>query len=147
MWIFVYQLLNMVIKELSVITTDDTESKNGRQLLDLVFSRLSDRVTETYKDQIDGMTFTHRLATLMSYLTEKDFSPEADISGSTLRIRLLNCPFRSVALHNEAVCSFDLNLISSLLEMDIERQERIHDGDHGCMYTALIDTERQQFLN
>ena len=141
------QLLGMVVQELSTMTTEGTASKNGQQLLDLVFSRLSTRVAQIYEDQVEGRDLPHRLATLMGYLTEEDFFPEADVSGGTLRIRLLNCPFRSVALHNKAVCSFDLNLISSLLEMDIERQDCIHDGDQGCTYTALIGAESQQALS
>ena len=55
-----------------------------------------------------------------------------------LRIRLLNCPFRSVALQNKAVCTFDLNLISTMLDLDVEREHCIHDGDSGCMYTAAV---------
>ena len=74
----------------------------------------------------------------MGHLEREDFLPEAEVRDGRLRIRLYNCPFRSVALQNKAVCSFDLNLISSLLQVDVERQQCIHDGDGGCMYSADI---------
>ena len=63
-----------------------------------------------------------------------------------LRIRLLNCPFRSVALENKAVCTYDLNLISSLLDLDVDRAECIQEGDTSCMYTAAVGDMVQEGL-
>ena len=50
----------------------------------------------------------------------------------------MNCPFRSVALQNKSVCTFDLNLISTMLDLNVEREQCIHDGDTGCTYTAVV---------
>lgn len=83
----------------------------------------------------------------MGHLGQEHFLPEADVAEGTLRIKLINCPFRSVALQNKAVCTFDLNLISSVLDLDVERAECIHDGDGSCMYTALLGRKDQQLLS
>ena len=80
-----------------------------------------------------------RLDTLLNLLGQEDFFPEAQVDGDKLNIRLLNCPFRAVALQSKAVCTIDSNLISAMLDIDIERESCIHDGDSGCVYTARLN--------
>ena len=140
------QLLGMTVQAMSALTAEDTRSKNGRQLLDLVFERLAYQVTRSYEDELDGKDLPQRLSTLMRHLGQENFLPETDISNGTLRIKLVNCPFRSVALQNKAVCTFDLSLISSVLDLDVERAECIHDGDGSCMYTAPVGENDQREL-
>ena len=140
------QLLGMMVHELSGMTAGDISAKNGQQILELVFRRLSTNVTRTYDSELAGKDLAHRLDTLMRHLGEADFSPEADVDEGTLRIRLLNCPFRCVALENDSVCNFDLHLISSMLDLDIQRAECICDGDSGCTYTAALGDAGQREL-
>ena len=132
------RLLGMVVQELSAMTSEDTKQKSGNQLLELVFQRLSDGVAQSYESDLAGKDLTDRLAALVGHLGREDFFPETEMVDGMLRIRLLNCPFRSVALQNKAVCTFDLNLISTMLDLDVEREHCIHDGDSGCMYTAAV---------
>ena len=140
------QLLGMMVHELSGMTAGDVSAKNGQQILELVFRRISTKVTRTYEGELAGKDLTHRLKTLMGHLGEANFFPEADVAAGNLRIRLLNCPFRCVALENDTVCKFDLHLISSMLDLDIQRAECIHDGDSGCMYTAALGDAAQREL-
>ena len=140
------QLLGMIVQELSALTSEDTIGKGGQQILELVFLRLSSGVAQAYKDELDGQSLSRRLAALMGRLGQENFYPEADVANGKLMIRLLNCPFRSVALQNKSVCTFDLELISSLLEVDVEREECIHDGDGGCMYTAIVGDKAEREL-
>ena len=87
---------------------------------------------------MDGENLEHRLQALIRLLNKEDFSPEAEVVDATLNIRLHNCPFRSVALQDKAVCSFDSNLISKILGVDVERSECIQNGHNSCMYTANV---------
>ena len=131
-------LLGMVIGELSALSSDHTSSRTGQQILELIFKRLAEKVADGYRDQTEGQDLSSRLDTLGSWLKQAHFYPEIESKNGRVNIRLLNCPFRSVALKNMSVCSFDFNLISSMLNVDIELQERIQDGDPCCTYTALI---------
>ena len=132
------RLLGKMVQELSAMTPEDTRDRTGQQILELVFLRLSKGVTQMYETELAGKDLAHRLRTLEGHLGQENFSPETEVVGGELRIKLLNCPFRSAALQNKAVCTFDLNLISSMLEMDVEREQCIHDGDSGCMDTAAV---------
>ena len=131
-------LLNMLIQEMSALTVQDTGGRDGEQVLELVFQRLSNKVWSNYQQEVDGKDLEYRLGKLMQLLTQGDFFPEAELVNGTLMIRLLNCPFRSVALQSTAVCSFDSCLISAMLDVDVAQAACIHHGDTGCMYTAKI---------
>ena len=131
-------LLSLLIQELASLTAQDTNGRDGEQVLELVFRRLSTKVWDTHRQDVDGKGLEYRLGKLMQLLTQEDFFPEAEVVDGTLMIRLLNCPFRSVALQNKAVCSFDWNLISAMLDVDVAQASCIHHGDSGCMYTAQI---------
>ena len=132
------QLLGMIVQELSAMTPDETRDRSGQEILEQVFLQLSEGVASSYEAALSGASLSHRLEALVGHLGRENFSPETEEVDGTIRIRLLNCPFRSAALQNKAVCTYDLNLISSMLELDVEREQCIHDGDRGCMYTAAV---------
>ncbi len=140
------QLLGMLVEEISGLAVQDTDGIDGQGLLELVFRRLSERVAGGYREQLADKDLSSRLGVLVDQLARDDFYPEAEVVEGTLRIRLLNCPFRSVAMQNKAVCSFDLNLISNMLDLDVEREECISDGDGGCMYSAAVGAESERAL-
>ena len=132
------KLLGMFVRELSALDAKEIEDRNGYQVLELVCQRLSAEVSRSYSAELVGKDLGRRLATLIGHLESEDFSPEADVVNGSIQIKLHNCPFRSVALQNKAVCAFDFGLVSSFLELDVDREECIHDGDSGCTYRADI---------
>ena len=132
-------LLGLMIRELADLGVDDTEGRDGEGVLELVFQRLSDRVFEDHRREVDGQSLEVRLKALLRLLADEDFYPEAEFVEGTLRIRLINCPFRSVALRSKAVCSFDSHIISSMLDVGIKQEMCINDGADGCVYVARVD--------
>jgi len=140
------RLLGKVVQQLSQLSEHDTLVKDGSGVLDLVFSRLADEVVRPIKAELAGKSLGEKVSSLEHHLTDQTFLPQMDVSDGSLKIRLMNCPFRSVALESKAVCSFDLNVISSMLDMDVERRDCIHDGDSGCMYVVDLGSEAAKEL-
>ena len=132
------RLLGLMIGELALLTAEDTKAHVGDQLLEFVFKRVSEQACGEIAVELEGENLEHRLQALLQLLHKENFSPEAEVVDGTLNIRLLNCPFRSVALRTRAVCSFDSNLISTVLGVDVERSECIQNGHDSCMYTANV---------
>jgi predicted ArsR family transcriptional regulator len=135
------RLLNLIVDELVSFTPEDTQGRDGAQILEQVFTRLSSRVSSEHEAELGGASLKVRLSTLISLLEKQDFFPEAEVVGGLLQLKLLNCPFRSVALQNKAVCSFDSSLISAMLDIDVSRSECVHDGDASCLYRAAINAK------
>ena len=140
-------LLELVIQELDTLTAEETSGRDGSQILELMFRRLSNKVWERRNGEMDGSDLKDRFVNMMELLEEENFSPEAEVVDGALQIRLLNCPFRSVALVNKAVCSFDGNLISTVLNVGLDHQACIHDGDPSCSYVAQMDVSQAQALS
>ncbi|MCH7564941.1 MAG: ArsR family transcriptional regulator [Gemmatimonadetes bacterium] len=59
------RLLSMMIEELGSLASEDTSSRDGGQILEMVFRRLADRVYDSYEDQLAGRGMDEHLATLM----------------------------------------------------------------------------------
>ena len=132
-------LLGLMIGELADLSVDDTMGRDGEGVLELVFQRLSGRVFEDHRQEVEGQSLEVRLKALLRLLGDEDFYPEANFVDGTLRIRLINCPFRSVALRSKAVCTFDSNIISSMLDMAVSQEMCINDGADGCVYIGRVD--------
>ena len=140
-------LLGSMITEIAGLRVGDIQGKDGEQVLELVFERLSADAWDQYRDQVKDKDLPARLAVLTTLLDERDFYPETQIVDGTLRIKLMNCPFRSVALKNDSVCTFDSHLMSAMLDIDVERQSCIHDGDAGCVYSGeVVDRDAEMVV-
>ena len=134
------QLLGMMISELGSLSVEQTSNKDGQEIVELVFQRLSENVWDQHKNLVDGAQFDQRIEALMGVLTDDEFYPEYEIVDGQMRLFLMNCPFRSVALQNTAVCSYDSNVITAMLGTKVEREACISNGDGCCLYTAQIST-------
>ena len=140
------ELLNMVVDEVGKLTPEDVQGNDGSQILHNVFIKLSQK-TVSENGSIDGQGFAQRVKTLVSMLESKDFSPSVKKNGDTVELSLMNCPFRSVAMENPSICSYDFHLIASILDVDISRIESIRDGAGGCMYRILAEPDEIRELS
>ena len=111
-------LLGLLAGKLAELTVADTRGRDGRKSLELLFQRLSDDVWNQHRGQVAGRDSGHRLGALVTVLKEADFSPEAEVATKRLGTKRPNCRFRSVAVRNKSVCSFDAHLISSMLRVE-----------------------------
>ncbi len=139
-------LLGLMIGELSNLKAGDVDGMDGDSVLELVFERLSGTVWRDHSRDVAGQSLGVRLDALIRVLTEQDFYPSAEVVEDTLRIHLVNCPFRSVALRSKAVCAFDSAVIASMLDIDMTQEMCIHDGANGCVYQGHIGAERAKEL-
>ncbi len=134
-------LLGLVIGELTQLNAADIEGMDGEGVLEVVFGRLSGTVWEEPLREVAGQSLQVRLDALLRLLTAEDFYPAAEVVGDTLRIKLVNCPFRSVAMRSKAVCAFDSTVITSMLDIEVKQEMCIHDGASGCVYVGRLDAK------
>lgn len=126
-----------LITEISGLSSTDLSAKNGRELLSFLIARIADQVSWPYLQPSRSSTDA-RIAKLERALSDRGFAPEITRDGDQLQIRMCNCPLRSAALSQEAVCLFDRALISAILQVDPVRESSIHDGHTTCLYVAAL---------
>ena len=130
------RLLTMVVDEIGGLTSDDVRGSDGPQILHDVFTRISHKAASDSAIPI-GQNFQNRVKSLVTLMDQQDFSPVLSVDGNAVELKLMNCPFRSVAMKNPSICSYDFHLISKVLDVDISRIESIRDGAGGCIYRIL----------
>ena len=135
------RLLSLLLRKLSDLTPEELQDRNGSDLLETLFVRLGEEFIAPYQESLsdssNGDGLDKRLATLMRVLTEGDFRPQMEVLEDGVRIKLNNCPFRSVSKENGAVCLYDQTLISGLLHAPVHNEQSIRNGAVSCCYMAL----------
>ena len=129
-------LLRLLVNELGQMTATDLAGSDGRSVLETLFTRLSAQVGQQVRRESASASLDERTAALLDILSAEEFLPEAQVVDSRIQIKLLNCPFRTVAMANNAVCDFDHNVITDVLGLEMSRTSCIHDGDPCCIYES-----------
>ncbi len=128
-------LLSSILSELSELTLEETNGHDGKELSNLLFLKMAKRATRSMAEE----GYQARLSALIEILAQRDFLPEVETLDHKIRIHLHNCPFRSVAQSQEVICVFDKTLISNMLQVPVEQESCIRNGNHSCSYTANIE--------
>lgn len=129
------QLLTSLINEIAALDVRDVRHASGHQLLEAALKRVARQVaTQACRDSNGAVE--KRLGWLVQELRGRGFRPQVDVAEDGIVIRLLNCPFRVAAMAHRAVCTFDRELIASLLQRDVIKEQCIHEGDFTCSYKA-----------
>jgi predicted ArsR family transcriptional regulator len=110
------------------------------QLLEQLLSRVAHLITEPYRQRLSSSAPGERVELLRELLEAEEFAPSAEEVPGGLRIHLLNCPFRGVAMQNPAICLLDQEIIGHLLGAAPSVEGRINQNQHHhhCIYTIAL---------
>ena len=131
-----HRLLGMFLEEVSRVDRASLESGSDPEsgsLVESLFTQVSQKVTATYLRKLDPTPDSNPIELLRTFLQEENFSPEFE-EADGLQIKLLNCPFRSVAMNNPLVCAYDRSLITEMMSGEAIREMSIQDGSPCCIY-------------
>jgi len=126
-------LLADLVEELGALGADEIGGRSGPELLDLALIRMGTRVAAEYRN---GNSDVAR--TLKTALEDRGFAAELERSEDGLHIRVTNCPFRSVARSDKAVCTFGRSLISAIVGSEVRQEAGIAQGGLHCSYVAPL---------
>jgi predicted ArsR family transcriptional regulator len=125
------QLLQRMIWAMDA-SAPDSLGKDVEGLL----SRIAARIAAPYAQRFQGKPAGERAAVLQEILEAEQFAPAMEMGPGALRMHLLNCPYRGVAMENAAVCALDQRLISLVLGVPVSNEERINRNHHHCIYSS-----------
>lgn len=125
-------LLGKVVRELDALSEGDTAGKTGAQVLNMTLVRIGERIAAPSA----GKDRAGAIQSLVETLQDHDFAPEIEDSEDGIRITLMNCPFRSVAMTDSSICAYDTTLISTILGSQVTRERCISRGDKACVYVT-----------
>ena len=127
-------LLSDLVEELGALSGDEVDSRPGSELLDLALTRIGKRAAAEY-----GGADVDVIQTLQTVLEDRSFAPEIERRETGLYIRVTNCPFRSVARSDSAVCTFGKSLISAIVGCEVRQEAGIAQGGQHCSYVVPLE--------
>ncbi|NQW17074.1 MAG: ArsR family transcriptional regulator [Chloroflexi bacterium] len=128
------RLLIEMVNEVAKLPSNQIAGKSGDQVIEQVFESMADRIAHVAAADDTRPP----MEKLMELLEERHYEPKLSTDKGTTRIQLNNCPYRSAAIANPIICSFDSRLISSVLGTDSSRSECVRDGDGCCLYEVSL---------
>ena len=129
-------MLKMMVDEMGDLTRGDMSGLDGQAVLGLVFKRISVKVAQRFSGDMASQSPNQRVFNLIGTLDNEYFQPEAANVDGKFQIKLKNCPFRSVAMTNKAVCDFDASMISAAIGVEMAQVSCISDGHSSCVYQS-----------
>jgi DeoR family suf operon transcriptional repressor len=135
-------LLGKLLHKLSGLSAEEMGGSSGDELLRVLFREMAKETAGNGKGQ-GQEPFEKRLERAMTVLREEQFLPRLEEGPEGLRLRLPNCPFRSVALEHPSVCEYDYTMLSVILGGKVVRDKCIQDGDMDCCYLVSRSSAAQ----
>jgi len=108
----------------------------GEEGLNALLDNMAAEVANEVSPRLADKSGSARRTEVVNILNE--FGYNADITEDG-EITALNCVFRGVARSSRAACRFDLNLLSAMLDGEVEHRSCMLDGASCCLFSTADD--------
>src|SRR4051812_45477044 len=123
--------------QLGVALLDAVSGHLGPDALSRVLAGMTDAQVKMWEPRLAGKTLHEKLQALTSLYDPQGGNTayaHVENGGGGLRLVEQNCPYLNVARERPAICSISVSLLSSLLGLEVVREERFQDGDGRCVF-------------
>jgi len=117
-------------------------SVEDRKLRRLLFTRITERLAEVYRNQVNGEEWEGRLIQLSGLL--QDRGVEAEVArgdaGAQPFLRQNSCPYYELAEMDPAICALERKMLEKILGRGLRLSQCRLDGDRSCDFQAKPPT-------
>ncbi|MFU8772150.1 MAG: helix-turn-helix transcriptional regulator [Anaerolineales bacterium] len=116
------------------------------ELVSKLFTDMANDIAEDYAKSMPGINLSleQRLELVKDVLINEGFNVEWEQKDDRYHIREISCPYLHIGQNHPEVCRVDQTLISSLLNVPVEKIQCILDGDSHCTY--VIPNEERELI-
>jgi predicted ArsR family transcriptional regulator len=116
-------------------------------MVDKLFAQVAHDLVRDYTSELelDGVPIEERLDIVQELLNGEGFTMEWDLQDDGYHIREVNCPYYHIGQNHPEVCAVDQTLISSMLNVPVEKIKCILNGDSYCTYVVPSDQNGGEF--
>lgn len=119
---------------LNALLLDELKSRFDTNVVSDIFSGVADRVINEHRANFEHLSFEERLNYLVELLKGEGFLAKWEKSGENYLLKEYGCPYLSIGQVHHEVCSFDKDIINSVLNTDIEQSSCMLQGDSCCHF-------------
>ena len=98
--------------------------------------RLSTRLADIYRDEMDGQVLAERVREWADLLDERGVIVEVQETDDGYLIEQYGCPYLNVAVDNRAVCEMERQVMEQLLESNVRLKQCALDGHKSCHFAV-----------
>lgn len=111
-----------------------------------LFSQIAQDLASEYASTVSDLSMEERLDLVQKLLSIEGFRVEWEQQGDEYHIREVNCPYFHIGQNHPEVCSVDQTLISTLLNIPVQKVQCMLQGDAHCTYViqSLKNTETSE---
>lgn len=105
-----------------------------RKLRRLLFTRITERLAESYRCQVSGQEWENRLVQLTNLLHDRGVEAEVAHDGATAFpiLRQHSCPYYELAESDPAICALERKMLEKVLGRGLRLSQCRLDGDRFC---------------
>ncbi len=120
----------------SELILSDLQQEIGPERFKAYMQKLGTKLADTLRDKFAGKGLLERVDQLALIMTDLGFQVNVATEPETeqLNIQARNCIYHDLAQQHPEICAFDLALMSSLLDKDIEHVSCMAKGDCNCSF-------------
>ena len=120
----------------SELMLSDLQQEIGAERFKAYMQKLGGKLADTLRGQFAGRNLNERVDQLALVMTDLGFQVKVAIEPETERFNIQagNCIYHDLAQKHREICEFDLALMSSLLDKDVEQLSCMAKGDCNCSF-------------
>ena len=100
----------------------------------VLIQRVSERLAETYADQVRGPTVEQRMEQLAKLFRDRRVSFTVEHGNGTSRLTAHCCPYPDLAHGDRNICAMERQLMTRLLGTRLSMLQCRHEGDDCCSF-------------
>jgi DeoR family suf operon transcriptional repressor len=118
----------------STLILDDLEQEIGHERFKAYMQKLGAKLADKLRSKFEGKNLTERVSGLAEVMTDLGFQVQVDSEAEGLQMQACNCIYHDLAQKHHEICEFDLALMSSLLDKEVEQLSCMAKGDCSCSF-------------
>lgn len=119
----------------SRLLLESLKEELGKEGLERYLRKLGSQLSATLKNRLRAKTTEGRMDEVAEMLQELGYDAYAGITEEQQpALTAHNCVYHDLAATHNEVCEFDITLLSSMLDANIEHQTCMARGDHCCRF-------------
>lgn len=119
---------------LSTLLLEELRDRFSPDVVISIFNGVANRIAANNSERFEGLSFEERLDFLVTLLEEEGFMARWEKNGNGYQLTEFGCPWLSIGESHSEVCSFDKELIKSILQTRFQQNSCMLNGDSCCQF-------------
>lgn len=132
-----HELFPKKYARLSSRLLDELKSRFSDAVVADLFGHVVQKIVDEHKGEYESLSFEERLDYVIELLEEEGFLARWEKADGQYRLIEYSCPYLSVGQAHTEVCTFDRELVTLVLQTELEQHSCMLKGDACCQFSFV----------